>query len=217
MYRVANICNRIAALIGTVFVAAAIIIPDSVVVKDENPVVAIFGRTDTLVFLLLLASAIAVVNIGAVIRWIREVRARPYLKYVQYQKDDGVASVALTAIQSSLQRTARKLHDVADARVRVSKLKPVNGADQPLIVEIQYWSIVGTDLGETETRLREAMKFRLKEIVQIPEEQRRIDIHLRGIRTKETPRFQAQRTPPFDPDDVFTGPKYPIDAGDPQR
>jgi hypothetical protein len=164
-----------------------------------DPAVPLAGIKTTL---LASAAGIVAANVLLVVFALFRLRSRT----IQTPIDGGKVSVAISAVEQSLARTACALPDVRDVRVRIVKRSGKSGG---LRVRADYMVWEGTAVKETTRRLQEVLRMRIQDIVgaEIP---LHFDIRLAGIVLKETKKPEEKRkkdrgAPPYG------GPVYPID------
>jgi hypothetical protein len=122
--------------------------------------------------------------------------------------ESGEVSVAVSAVEQSLARTACALPDVRDVHVRVVKRA---GDPAGLAIGAHFTAWEGTAVKETTQRLQEVLRLRARDIVgdEVPLE---FDIRLSGIVLRETKTETKRRKDKDRP--TYRGPVYPIDGAE---
>lgn len=116
-------------------------------------------------------------------------------------------TIALSAVEESLRRAVQKLPEIYDVWVRIYKEK--NREEKPLRIYAGYSTFEGTNVKEVTDKIREVIRLRFQEIIDIPQEPE-FEIALTKFTSKE-PRKADTRRSKAGVEADFRGPQYPTD------
>lgn len=118
--------------------------------------------------------------------------------------EDGLVSIAITAIEESLARAGRTLPDVSDTRVRIRR---GSSPDEPLRVIAYFAAWEDTSALDVSQKLQRALQLRFEQICgteRVP----RYSIRLSRFDVKPAGEKPVRPKEP-QPADLFRGPQYP--------
>ncbi|MBI3097921.1 MAG: hypothetical protein HYY93_06685 [Planctomycetes bacterium] len=116
-------------------------------------------------------------------------------------------TIALSAVEESLRRAVKKLPEIYEVWVRIYKEK--GREDKPLRIYTGYSTYEGTNVKEVTDKIREVIRLRFQEIIDIPQEPE-FEIALTKFTSKEPRKGDTRRTTAGVEAD-FRGPQYPTD------
>jgi hypothetical protein len=123
----------------------------------------------------------------------------------------GEVRVAREAVEGGLRAAGEKLAEVTRVRVHVGHRAP-----RRVEVRVFYMAAEGVQIMQVSGRLRDALRQRFGELVQLPPEHRvEFQLEFEGFSGKLPRRSEANKPKePQTEDAPFTGPRYPIDDGE---
>lgn len=133
-----------------------------------------------------------------------------YDSYIRWQTNDGEVSLSVPAAEEDLGRAVQMLPSIRD--VRVSVYKERKSDDKPIRIFVSCATCEGTRVTDLTEKVREVVKLRLQELVEIhqaPIVQVCVGRIERTEPKKPIPPKKAKEKEPFE---SFKGPEYPVDA-----
>ena len=172
------------------------------------------AKLPTRELLALVGGGVLVLNVLRVIYW-RPGKRRDYEGPVLSHTEEGAVHVSREAIEAGLRSAGEALAEVT--RLRVKVLTP---ARRKVVVRALYLAPEGVQILELSSRLRKVLAERFHQMVRLDREGRlEIEILFEGFYGKPLAKPVEEREeqvevaeePAVPP---FTGPRYPIDAGE---
>ena len=137
-------------------------------------------------------------------------RARAPLRHIQSEAPGGPLLIAREAIESGLRAAGEALPEITRMRVAIE-----NAGLKRIRVKAQFQAPEGASIHDASRNLRQALEQRFQEMVRLADGARvEHAIEFVGFAGKSPKKGQAPAPPP-EPQDPFTGPRYPIDDEDP--
>jgi len=137
-----------------------------------------------------------------------------YETHIRSEREGGEVSVAVEAVENTLERAVRSLKNVRDAEVEV--LKPQNESDDSVHVRTTVTTQEQTKFKNVVQGVRRVLEDRWDEVME-PDENPYFEIVLGGVvdESGETVTGDGVAGSPESDDpyrsDTFSGPKYPVD------
>lgn len=131
-----------------------------------------------------------------------------YHTHLEFRTTEGHVSVAISAVEESLVRAARDIHDVEDVRISVYKERQNPAKPVKVFASCVTWEEI--NVPELTEKIRAVLKSRMKEIADLAEAPV-FDIHVAKILERE----EKKEKPPSKKDakkaaEMFHGPEYPV-------
>ncbi|GEM_PF-5438127 len=133
-----------------------------------------------------------------------------YDGYIRWQTNDGEVSLSVPAAEEDLARAVQLLPTIRD--VRVSVYKERKSDEKPIRIFVSCATSEGTRVTDLTEKVREVVKLRLQELVEIhqaPTLQVCVGRIERTEVKKPAPTKPKKEKEPFE---SFKGPEYPVDA-----
>jgi hypothetical protein len=131
-----------------------------------------------------------------------------YATHLEFQAGEGTVSVAISAVEDSLVRAARVVHDIEDARVSIHKERQNPAKPVHVFASCSTWE--GVNLPELTEKIRATLKARMKEIADLAEAPV-FDVHITKIHERTPPKEKGpSKKDAKKAAELFHGPEYPI-------
>ncbi|MBI3268103.1 MAG: hypothetical protein HYZ53_03710 [Planctomycetes bacterium] len=130
-----------------------------------------------------------------------------YDTHIRSKTNDGEVSMTVAAFEETLSRTVGAMSELFDARVSVYRER--KHPDLPVRIFAACAAYEGCNVREVTEKVREVIKLRLAETVEMPQSPL-IEICVSRIVPRESRKEAKKR--PKDSSLEFRGPEYPIDA-----
>jgi hypothetical protein len=158
----------------------------------------------------LLALGILLVNVSYLVLWVKGVFGAGEMRYITTQSEDGVARISVRALRTALKRSARAEPGISSARVRLRR----EGEDR-----IRISATVRAEGEQNAVRLagrvRELLRASFFRVV--PDDgslKLHVVVKVASLGTAGPVEEPAEVDPPVEPepeDEMFTGPRYPVE------
>jgi hypothetical protein len=131
-----------------------------------------------------------------------------YATHLEYASGEGNVSVAISAVEDSLVRSAREIHDLDDVRISVYKVRQNPAKPVRVFASCVTWE--GVSVPELTEKIRALLKARMKDIADLPEAPV-FDIHVAKIQERAEPKEKApSKKDAKKAAEMFHGPEYPV-------
>ncbi|MEK7469414.1 MAG: hypothetical protein AAB074_18725 [Planctomycetota bacterium] len=131
-----------------------------------------------------------------------------YATHLEYAASEGNVSIAISAVEDSLVRSAREISDLEDVRISVYKVRQNPAKPVRVFASCVTWE--GVSVPELTEKIRALLKARLKEIADLPEAPL-FDIHVAKIQERAEPKEKSpSKKDAKKAAEMFHGPEYPV-------
>ncbi|MCE9584564.1 MAG: hypothetical protein K8T20_18905 [Planctomycetes bacterium] len=131
-----------------------------------------------------------------------------YATHLEFSTAEGQVSIAIGAVEDSLVRSAREIHDVEDVRISVYKERQNPAKPVKVFASCTTWEDIS--LPELTEKIRAVLKSRMKDMADLPEAPI-FDIHIAKIMERETPKEKSpSKKDAKKAAEMFHGPEYPV-------
>lgn len=133
-----------------------------------------------------------------------------YDGYIRWQTSDGEVSLSVPAVEEDLSRAVQLLPTIRDVRVSVYKERKLD--EKPIRIFVSCATLEGTRVIDLTEKVREVVKLRLQELVEIQQ------APILQVCVGKIERTEVKKVAPTkpkkekEPFELFKGPEYPVDA-----